>query len=264
MIELQLPLKVLEIEVAGRGILLPDLPRYQKFYRKLRSGTWEPRTFATLAANLDKSTIYVDIGAWIGVTPFWASHFAKRVIAVEPDPQCQRILTAIAPRYPEVEIIDAALSPERMVTINSISGFGSSETSALQIGDGASVSAKGITIKSLMARAGEEPVFVKIDIEGYEYQIMNEIAQLGQYRPKGLQCAVHPQLLEKSLKGPKLTRRLRVLFATIRLWRTLAPIAKRRAVPRYGSFLHYLVFGVLLRSSPKGTDFLFTTGSSKA
>lgn len=264
MVELQLPFKVLEIEVAGRGIFLPDLPRYQKFYRKLRSGAWEPRTFETLSANLDETTIYIDIGAWIGVTPFWASYSSKRVIAVEPDPQCQQILTALAPRYPKVDIIDAALSPNHTVVLNSVSGFGSSETSALEIGEGASVSAQGITIKNLMARAGDEPVFVKIDIEGYEFEIMHEIAQLARYRLKGLQCAVHPQLLERSLKGPKLIRRLKVLSATITLWRTLLPIAERHAVPRYGSFLRYIIFGILLRSNPKGTDFLFTNFSGKA
>jgi FkbM family methyltransferase len=260
----QSPFDVLEIEVADRTILLPNLPRYEKFYRKLRSGSWEPRTFKVLAANLDRSTTYIDIGAWIGVTPFWASHCAKRVIAVEPDPDCQKILRALAPHYPKVEIIDAALSPEPTVVLNSVSGFGSSETSALRIGDGESVSVPGLSISALMARTGDGPVFAKIDIEGYEYQIMEEIAKLSHYKIKGLQCAVHPQLLESSLKGPRLIRRLKVLIATFRLWRTLAPIAESRSVPRYGSFLRYLVSGIFLRASPKGTDFLFVNRSGKA
>jgi FkbM family methyltransferase len=264
MVKLHAPFEIRRIEVAGRTIHVPDLPRYRKFYRKLESGSWEPRTFKALAENLDESTIYLDIGAWIGVTPFWASHSCKRVIAVEPDPQCQQILTALAPYYPNVEIINAALSPNRMVVLKSVSGFGSSETNALDIGNGESVSVQGITIKSLMARAENESVFAKVDIEGYEYQIMKEIAQLGGYRLKGLQCAVHPQLLESVLKGPKLIRRLNVVFATIRLWRTFAPLAENHAVPRYGSFFRYLVYGIILREKPKGTDFLFVNPSSKA
>ncbi len=264
MAEARLPFDIVEIEVAGRTILLPDLPRYQKFYGKLRSGGWEPRTFTVLAENLDKFTTYVDIGAWIGVTPFWASHFAKRVIAVEPDPSCQQILTALVPHYPNVEIINAALSPRRTVMLNAVSGFGSSETSALGIGNGESVSVPGLSVGSLMARAGAGTVFVKIDIEGYEYEIAEEIAKLGLYRPKGLQCAVHPQLFESCLEGPKLWRRLKVLLATIRLWRTLAPIGISRSVPRYGSFMRYLLFGVLLRASPKGTDFVFLNPTGKA
>jgi FkbM family methyltransferase len=257
-------LNFVEIEVADRTILLPDLPRYQKFYRRLRSGSWEPRTFRVLAANLDEFTTYIDVGAWIGVTPFWASHRAKRVIAVEPDPECQKVLRALAAHYPKVEVINAALSPEPTVVVNSVSGFGSSETSALGIGDGESVSVPGLSLSALMARVPDGPVFVKVDIEGYEYQIMQEIAKLKHYEVKGLQCAVHPMLLENSLKGPLFLRRLQVLLATIRLWRTLGPIGKSRSVPRYGSFLGYLVSGVFLRSSPKGTDFLLLNPGGKA
>jgi hypothetical protein len=108
-----------------------------------------------------------------------------------------------------------------------------------------------------MARAGHGPVFVKIDIEGYEYAIPNEIARLGHYRPKGVQCAVHPQLLESSMKGPLPLRRLKVVLATIHLWRTLCRLGARRSVPRYGGFLRYVLMGLLLRRTPKGTDFLF-------
>jgi FkbM family methyltransferase len=254
---------LVEIPVAGQAVRLPDLPRYRKFYRKLASGAWEPRTFGVLAANLDKSTTYLDIGAWIGVTPFWASGLAKLVIAVEPDPSCREILLALAPLYPNVEVVEGALSPESSVTIQSVSGFGSSETSALDIGDGETIAVPGVSIDALMARASDGPVFVKIDIEGYEYAIQEEIARLAHYQPRGLQCAVHPQLVESTMKGPVLLKRLRVAIATIRLWRTLSRVAPRRSVPRYGGFLRYLLLGLLLRRRPKGTDFLFLHASRR-
>lgn len=255
---------LVDIPVAGQTLRLPDLPRYRKFYRKLASGAWEPRTFGVLAANLDRSTTYLDIGAWIGVTAFWASRLAKSVIAVEPDPCCREILRALSPLYSNVEVVEAAVSPETSVTIQSVSGFGSSETSVLDIGDGETITVPGISIDSLMARAGHGPVFVKIDIEGYEYAIPNEIGRLEDYRPRGVQCAVHPQLLESSMKGPLPLRRLKVLFATIHLWRTLSRLAPRRSVPRYGGFLRYVLLGLLFRRTPKGTDFLFLRDSRRS
>ena len=54
-------MKTAGVTYAGRTVELPDLPEYQKFYRKLASGTWEPRTFEVLAR--------VDMGAPLMATP---------------------------------------------------------------------------------------------------------------------------------------------------------------------------------------------------
>jgi FkbM family methyltransferase len=255
---LQSSFDTVELEVYGHRIRLPDLPRYRKFYAKLKSGQWEPRTFNALAQHLDKSTTYVDIGAWIGVTAFWASNLAKRVIALEPDPFCNEILELISPHYPNVVILNGALTPEPVLKLNAVSDFGSSETTALDIGDGEFVSVTGYSIGAIMKRAGEGPFFVKIDIEGYEYKVMNEIGMLAGYELRGTQCAVHPQLFEKSLAGPLLWRRLYTLIETYRLWRMLKRLCPFFVVPRYGSMTRYLLSGILLRRTPKGTDFVVT------
>jgi FkbM family methyltransferase len=249
--------ELIEIEIFGHPVRLPCLPQYRKFYAKLNSGAWEPRTFKVLAANLDKSTNYIDVGAWIGVTAFWASRLAKSVLAVEPDPRCNEILKALSPHYLNVIILNGALSPQAMVKINAVSDFGSSETSALDIGDGETADVPGYSIDALMQRVGPGPVFVKIDIEGYEYKIMAEIAKLANYELRGLQCAVHPQLFEMSLQGPWIPRRLRILVETYRLSRILPRLCRFPAVPRYRNLATYMVFGILFRRIPKGTEFVF-------
>ena len=48
-----------------------------------------------------------------------------------------------------------------------------------------------------MKPAAAGPVFVKIDIEGYEYAAAPEIARFADYDLRGVQLAVHPQLLRK-------------------------------------------------------------------
>jgi len=245
-----------EIDVFGHTIRLPELRRYRKFYDKLRAGKWEARTFQVLGKNLDEQTNYVDIGAWIGVTAFWASHVAKSVIAVEPDPDCVAILRQLSPSYPKVKVLAGALARGPDIRLHAVGDFGSSETTALNVGEGPSVLAKGLAIEEIMGQAAAGPVFVKIDIEGYEYEMAGEIAKLRSYDLRGMQCAVHPQLLEKSLTGPRPLRRLRTLVKTWQFGRLLPGYY---AVPgrRYSNFLSFLTFGIALRRVPGGTDLVY-------
>src|SRR5215213_549026 len=248
--------QIIEIDVFGYSIRLPELRRYRKFYDKLRAGKWEARTFQVLGKHLDEQTHYVDIGAWIGVTAFWASHVAKSVIAVEPDPDCIEILRQLSPSYPKVKVLEGALARGPDIRLHAVGDFGSSETSALNIGEGPSVLARGLAIEEIMRQAGAGPVFVKIDIEGYEYEMASEIAKLRSYDLRAVQCAVHPQLLEKSQTGPLPLRRFRTLVKT---WQFRRLLPGYRAVPgrRYSSFISYLTFGIALRRVPRGTDLVY-------
>jgi FkbM family methyltransferase len=250
-------MKTVKIKYAGHTVALPDMPEYAKFYRKLAAGTWEPRTFEVLARNLDSETVYVDIGAWIGVTPFWASHLAKSVVAIEPDPKCCEILRALSPGHANVTVLEGALSAGKIVTVHAVGDFGSSETSMLAIGDGSSVEATGFTINDIMRHAGRGPVFVKIDIEGYEYLCGAELAKLEQYRLKGLQIAVHPMLYERSLQGIWLVKRLRTAWKTWKLSRIFYSNFGAPTIVKHGGILRYVVFGIMLSKRPRGTDFVF-------
>jgi FkbM family methyltransferase len=251
-------MKVFDITYHGETVTLADLPEYRKFYGKLADGVWEPRTFRTLGEQLGPEVTYIDIGGWIGVTPFWAAKRAKRVIVVEPDPKCRSILKELLPLYPNVTLSECALSPEACLTLNAIDGFGSSETSALAIGDGStSITVEGCSMAELLRQAGPGPVFVKIDIEGYEYSIADELKLLDSDQVKGVQLALHPALYEKSLGGFWLFRRGKTLIATARLARLYRRLERAGAVGIFPGLAAYLAQGVALTSCPKGADILF-------
>ncbi len=250
-------MKCLDITYHGETVTLADLPEYRKFYGKLASGTWEPRTFRTLSDALGPDVTYIDIGGWIGVTPFWAAKRAKRVIVVEPDPKCRCILKSLLPRYPNVTLTECALSPKSCLTLNAVEGFGSSETSALAIGDGGSVEVEGRPMADILAAAGPGPVFVKIDIEGYEYKIVDELKALDAEKVKGVQLAVHPALYERTLSGLRLYRRGRTLMATLRLARLFGRLERAAAVGKFPSLMAYLTVGIAWQKEPKGADLLF-------
>lgn len=250
-------MNTLDISYAGQTVTLADLPEYRKFYGKLAAGTWEPRTFDVLARNLDGDTVCIDIGAWIGVTPLWAARRAKAVIAVEPDPKCLAILRALVGQAPNVTILEGAISDRPSIAINAVDGFGSSETSALAVGDGESAVVAGIGIDAVLRHAEGAPVFVKIDIEGYEFALRDELAKLKGYDVRGLQLALHPQIYEKTLAGALPWRRVRAAYAVWRLATTLGGFLPPRRFAKFRGLGDYLLRGVLFRRVPKGADIVF-------
>lgn len=248
-----------EIACFGETLTLADRPEYRKFYAKLAAGSWEPHTFQSLRRVLTPDTVYLDIGAWIGVTPFWASRIARRVIAVEPDPACREILKSLLPLYPNVTLLEGALSPHSKVTIHAVDGFGSSETSILDVGGEEAVEVAGLTAESLLTAAGAGPLAVKIDIEGYEYEIVDELARLAAAGPRALQIAIHPQLYEKSLKLPPALARPRTIARTLAIYRALRGHFRRAKVRKYGGLPTYIVGGLAFRREPRPTDWSFET-----
>jgi FkbM family methyltransferase len=248
-----------DITYAGETVTLAARPEYQKFYAKLAAGAWEPHTFEKLRRFLTPNTVYLDIGGWIGVTPFWASRIARKVITVEPDPICRDILRRLLPLYPNVTLLEGALSPKSEVTVHAVDGFGSSETSILNIGGEGTAEVAGLPAQKLLEAAGPGPLVVKIDIEGYEYEIIDELAKLAAARPRGLQIAVHPQLYEKSLKLPRFLARARTVWRTWTLFRKLKRHFAISQVRKYPGLPTYLLGGLMFRRVPRATDWSFET-----
>lgn len=251
-------MNTVDVRYFGRTVRLPDLPEYRKFYRKLEAGLWEPDTFRLLEAKLDRSTVYIDVGGWIGVTPLWASHIAKHVVIVEPDPRCRAILEELIRSYANVTLLEGALSPAKVVRLHAVDGFGSSETTALDVGTGETCEATGISVDEVMSHAGASEIVVKIDIEGYEYQILSEMIRFGSHPVKAMQVAVHPALYERTLRAPGPLARLLTLFATYRFVRSFQGLSGRPLRAKYRTVLAYLALGILFSITPRGTDLLFT------
>jgi FkbM family methyltransferase len=247
----------IDITYFGRTVSFPDLPCYRKFYDRLRAGAWEPETFHVLEKYIDSSTTYVDIGGWIGATPFWVAKSARQVIIVEPDPVCIDILKASAGKYPNVTLLEGAFATDSEVTLHNVDWFGSSESSLLSAGNGEKTRVKGLNTTQIMTKATAGPVFVKIDIEGYEYAAAAEIGRFAEYDIHGVQLAVHPHLFERALKGNFVLRRLRTAIATWRLGRIFAGKFAAPRTRHHGNLLAYCLFGVLLKRVPKHTDFVF-------
>jgi len=69
-----------------KTVQFPEKPEKKRFFARLQNGDWEPCTFQNIERLVDRKTTFIDIGGWIGVTPYWAAQIADNVITVEPDP----------------------------------------------------------------------------------------------------------------------------------------------------------------------------------
>ncbi|HEV7322821.1 MAG TPA: FkbM family methyltransferase [Ensifer sp.] len=206
-----------------KTVQFPDKPEKKRFFARLQNGDWEPCTFQNIARLVDGKTTFIDIGGWIGVTPYWAAQIADNVITVEPDPVCFGILREMQPQNSgEVRVINAALSEDDVLVLHSVGGgFGSSETSALIADDdGEAIQAQTVKISELQAMARTERLCFKIDIEGYEYRALDQFRAIDRKRTAGVLLAVHPQILFASLSGPSVLRAARTAAATLRLIRS--------------------------------------------
>jgi len=137
------------------------------------TGRWEPELLELLDRLLQDGGLYLDVGAWIGPTVLWASRYADRIVAVEPDPVAFDVLTAnvaLNGLVANTRLVNAAIADrDGPVELWARDGWGSSMSTLL--GDrGMSVKVAGCRLASL--ELDDTPVLVKMDIEGGEAVVL--------------------------------------------------------------------------------------------
>lgn len=145
---------------------------HQRFWREYEAIGWEASTREFLSSILEPGDLFVDVGAWIGPVTHWALDLGATVIAVEPDPVALVELKRWVPD--EVEIWEGAVALEAGVS-------GLKPNFELELGKSVSrLSAEGdvrVRTWTLQEVLGERvPTLVKVDVEGYELELLPVIA----------------------------------------------------------------------------------------
>ena len=207
-----------KVAYAGHTVTFPDVPDQENFFSILERGEWDNELFEFIRANTDRHTVFIDVGAWIGVTPFWAAQRVQKVIAVEPDPVCVKLLQEMQGMNPgNVVVQNAALATGNSLKVGSVGGFGSSMTSALAANNADAIIASGVSLQSLLDQADGAPIFLKIDIEGYEYYLCEQLKQIKPNQVRAISLAIHPVEYARSLSS---NRRISAVRETARLIRS--------------------------------------------
>jgi FkbM family methyltransferase len=147
------------------------------------------------AERLKPEHTFVDIGAWVGAHSLYASRITTNVIAVEPDPVAWEILKENLTNTP-AKLLKVAVSKKYGGTITLGSGvLGASTTRKnYRTNDGwASIDtfdAPTVDLRTLVATL-PDPLFIKMDVEGSEEDILADIDFFKERKP-ALLIELHP------------------------------------------------------------------------
>lgn len=190
--------KVLDITRRGREFLILDdceTRSWNYWEQQFASGVWEPETFSVLDDILQLGHTFVDLGAWVGPITLWAAEICDHVIAIEPDPSAAAILlgnigmnTHNVLVWPTAVTSADRLGDDRVVTLRNRSAWGNSGSTIidpelyLRHAEGDTppnvqeVDVAASTIEDVLNAAGPGLGLVKIDIEGGEELIADDLA----------------------------------------------------------------------------------------
>lgn len=171
------------------------------FWQRFQQGRWEKQTLNILDRYLDRASVYVDVGAWIGPTVLVASRLCKQIHAIEPNPVTFDILQQ------NVELNGCGNVNLYNCAISNQDAWAQLYCPHKQAGDSVSslvsqyAESTKVLCKKFSTFISEEHInkidFIKIDIEGAEALILPDMQLfLQQHRPI-LLVEIHHRLLSK-------------------------------------------------------------------
>jgi FkbM family methyltransferase len=161
---------------------------YDRFWSSVNNGRWEKNTYIVFERYIDENALYVDFGAWIGSTVLFAGQLAKSSIAFEPDPRAYEELEINLQKNTQsawasnIRIFNKAIhaSGKPILLFVKADEGGDSTSSTITKRRENSIEIKTYRLEDAIKefREGAEKVFVKMDIEGGEYELLPSISSL--------------------------------------------------------------------------------------
>ena len=196
-------------------------PELIEFWKKYEVNKWENELISTIEKYVSKERYFIDIGAWIGPITLYASKFASKIIAFEPDPIAFNILkknielnknTGI---FEKINLNQMAVGTDKNKTIDLYSSnFCNSGTSSILDKNLDKITVKSITLPDVVKKFNleKEKIFFKIDIEGAEYDLLIKNLDLLKRLDCNLHFSLHPKNLAKQFYKNNKSKFIGVFF----------------------------------------------------
>lgn len=198
-----------EITINGKTFEV-DASRNETFWQRVNRGVWEPETFEIFDQHIEKDMLVIDFGAWIGPTALYAAQLSSMCLAFEPDKlafealQTNLDLNKDADWADRLKIFEQGIHPSgEPIVISGHGEGGDSTTSSLFVNRATRWTIETRRLQDVVAenRNGFDKIFIKVDIEGGEYELLPEIADLMADPAITFFVSLHPKFLRKALKA---------------------------------------------------------------
>lgn len=175
----------------------------------MKKGRWEPRTLQILSDYLTPTSVFYDIGAWIGPTVLYAAPRCRSVYCFEPDYVAYQYLlwNLRLNRLQNVLPFNIALSIQD--GIEGMSSFGDeagdSQSSLLNPHENYGMEVLCLTFNTWLDMVKPDKAdFIKMDIEGAEFDLLPAMADyIERYKPV-IYLSTHAHLLPEPEKKEKM------------------------------------------------------------
>jgi FkbM family methyltransferase len=239
---------------------------YEGFWCKAERGDWEPQTYREIDLHVTPDTIFIDFGANIGAITLYAAKKAARVICFEPDPRSRANLLANIQVNPDIAgkitvVAKAAHSSGQPIRFGSQACGGDSMSSTILPDLKTVWTVETMTAHEINSMLPTEaiPIFVKMDIEGGEYDLIPAARALWNRPNLTLLLQTHQNVLERFVSRNRIRSMTGTMFAALRDYK-IRQVGAEAATKHIGlSLLHRLGLAAPLT----GHDWLFTRQAAK-
>ena len=186
------------VRIHGREVSVVEAP--QDYWRWVAEGRYDSE-WAVYDRWLKPEHTFIDLGAWVGAHSLYAAGTVKTVVCVEPDPVARGILMdnlALLNPRPATHVIPDAVSDEAGAIEMGSSCLGASTTrKAFPMGfpgedprSAETFTCSKVALRGL-AKMFPDPLFIKMDIEGMEEEVLRDVEFFRERKPTVL-VELHP------------------------------------------------------------------------
>ena len=189
-----------------------DLAFSPQYWKAVDTGSWEPHTFNIIDYYVKKSMVVMDVGCWAGPLSLYMAAKGAKVHALDPDPDAFQALEKNVKLNPDINdkiaTHNIALGARNgKLPLFARAGYGNSSSSLLhRIRDKVfTAEADVFTINAFLKSSQIEKLdFIKIDIEGGEFELAEHIADVvEELRHPTILLSLHYSHLNESMYKAK-------------------------------------------------------------
>ena len=170
------------------------------FWNEYDKTGWEPQTYNTFKEFLTNDTTFVDIGAWVGMTAFYAAELgSKRIYAVEANPLSYELVkfNLSQNNFTMNAQVDQLCITDKDYDTCNFGGNNGANTSSASSMRGNDWQVDTLTLLTYLKnnKILDDKLFVKIDIEGAEGMILDDLNKLSQKDDLTVYLSIHPPFI---------------------------------------------------------------------